>query len=259
LRKIRFGVSRSHGGAQVIDATWRFCELLSQRLRQKVTPVITRDYDHLLEGVRMAGVDLAWMPPLIHARGDGLLAAVVQRGGAVTYRAALLTRSDGNFTALADLAGARAAWTDRASASGYLFPRLHLMTHGIEPKEEAMYGSIAVALAAVLEDKADLCACFVRDDPARALEDVVRNFPAAEGRVSVLAVTDSIPPDGLVLAPGIEGTLQARLRDLLLNLHETPEGEAGLRDLFHAERLVPLTTPVSRAVERLRALAQKHL
>jgi ABC-type phosphate/phosphonate transport system substrate-binding protein len=252
-------VSRSHGGAQVLDATRRFCQLLSERLRLPVTSVVTRDYDHLLEGVQMAGVDLAWMPPLIHARGDGLLAAVVQRGGAVTYRAALLTRGDSDFETVADLAQARAAWTDRASASGFLFPKLHLLAEGIEPAEETMYGSIAVALGAVLDDKADLCACFVRDDPSRAMEDVLRNFPHVKGKLRVLAVTDSIPPDGVVLAPGIEGTLQARLRDLLLNVHDSPDGAARLRDLFSAEKLVPLTTPVSRAIERLRALAEKHL
>jgi phosphonate transport system substrate-binding protein len=252
-RTIRFGVSRSHGGAQLVESTRRFTSLMASRLGRPVTSIVARDYDHLLEGVNMAGVDLAWMPPLLHARSDGLLAAVVQRGGAVTYRAALLVRSDSAWRGVTDLKTARAAWSDRASASGYLFPRLHLLSAGVEPAREALHGSAAAAMAAVLDGKADVCSCFVHGD------DVFSNFPQAAGRLRVLDITDEIPPDGLVLSPDIEGSLQARLRDLLLHLHEDADGAGVLRDLFGGEQLVPVTSQVSRAIERLRTLAQKHL
>jgi phosphonate transport system substrate-binding protein len=269
VRTVRFGVSRSHGGAQLIEGTRHFSALLGARLGLPCKPIITNDYDHLLEGVLVAGIDLGWMPPLVHLRAaarDGLLACVSQRAGAVTYRAALLVRADSDYATLADLRGARAAWTDRASSSGYLFPRLHLLHAGIDPERElseSLLGSPAAALAAVIDGKADLCGSFVSDgsagDPAAALADVARSLPAAAWRLRVLAVTDSIPPDGLVLAPGIDGALQARLRDLLLSLHQTPDGTGVLRELFGAERLVPVSTSVARALERLRALAVNHL
>jgi phosphonate transport system substrate-binding protein len=263
VRPIRFGVSRSHGGPQLVEGARRFARLLQSRLGQKATCVVTRDYEHLQEGVVTAGIDLAWMPPLVHARSEGLLAAVVQRDGAVTYRAAILVSSVGNFRTLTDLRKARAAWTDRASASGYLFPRLHLLGASVTPASEAFLGSAASALAAVTGGEADFCSCFVSDaagsDPARALDDVALSFPAAAWRLRVIGVTDAIPPDGLVLAPGIDGELQARLRDLLLQLHNDAEDAALLRDLFNAEKLVPVTQAVSRAIARLRRLAEKHL
>jgi phosphonate transport system substrate-binding protein len=260
VRTIRFGISRSHGGVQLAAAARRFSELLQSRLARPVTSLVTRDYDHLIEGVSTAGIDLAWMPPLAHARSDGLLAAVAQRGGAVTYRAALLVRADSTFRTLADLRNARAAWTDHTSASGYLFPRLHLQASSVTPAAESFQGSAASAMAAVTDGRADVCACFIRNDAGEhALEDVARSFPQAAWRLRVLDVTDSIPPDGLVLSPDIEGNLQARLRDLLLRLHEDDPGATALRDLFGAEKLVPVTAQIARVIDRLRALAQKHL
>jgi len=260
VRTIRFGVSRGHGGPQLLLGVRHFVALLGQRLGRPVTSIIARDYDHLLEGVTMAGIDLAWMPPLLHARSDGLLAAVVQRGGAVTYRAALLVRADSAFRSPADLRRARAAWSDPASASGHLFPRLHLLASSVTPATESFHGSFAAAMAAVVDGRADVCSCFIRNDAGeRALEDVAHSFPQAGPHLRVLDVTDSIPPDGLVLAAGIDGNLQARLRDLLLQLHEDEAGAAVLHELFGAERLVPVTAQVARTIDRVRVLTQKHL
>jgi phosphonate transport system substrate-binding protein len=245
VRTIRFGVSRSHGGSLQLE---RFVNVLARELRLPVRPIIARDYEHLLEGVLVSGIDLAWMPPLLHARAvehDAILAAVVQRSPELTYRAAILCRNDSAFHKIEELQGARAAWSDRASASGYLFPKLHLLSAGVGGLEESFHGSTESAMTAVREHKADVCASFIGEE----------KFP----ELRVLDITAPIPPDGLVLAPGLDGKLQARVRDLLLVLHEKPGGGEALRRLFDGERLVPVTSPISRLVEQLRALAQKHL
>jgi phosphonate transport system substrate-binding protein len=267
--RVRFGVSRSHGREHLQLAAQRFSAVLAEQLQQPVRTIVTDDYEQLLEGVLVAGIDLAWMPPLLHTRAseeEGLLACVSQRDGSVTYRTALLVRADAGYRSLAQLRGARAAWTDRASSSGYLFPRLQLLAEGLDPVrdlKESLVGSAQAAMAKVVDQKADLCACFVSHaaggDPERALRDVARIFPPAATQLRVLAVSEAIPPDGVVLAPAIDGRLQARLRDLLLQFHQNPAGTKALAELFDAERLVPVTLSVSRALDRLRALAATHL
>src|SRR5205807_2401776 len=134
---------------------------------------------------------------------------------------------DSELRTLDDLQGAKVAWTDRVSASGYLFPRLHLLRAGVASFHESFHGTYERAMAAVREGRADVCASFIGD----------QKFP----ELRVLDVTDPIPPDGLVLAPGIEGNLQARVRDLLLTLHEKSGGAEALRALFGGERLMPVT------------------
>jgi phosphate/phosphite/phosphonate ABC transporter binding protein len=278
-RPLRFGVSRHHGGQQLVDGARRFASVLGEALKRPLQLVVASDYDRLLEGVLIGGIDLAWMPPLLHSRAvaeGALLAAVSERRGERTYRSALLVRDDSRFRALADLSGARVAWTDRSSASGYLFPRLHLEAAGIDPVHdldgESFLGTPARACAAVVAGEADLCACYVSDvdgaswsraraaDDARGLAraqaamlDQVRDAvgEAAAAGLRVLDVTDAIPPDGLVLGAPLDGWEQARLRDALLALHRSPDGADAIRGLLHADRLAPVTGDVARPVERL--------
>src|SRR4051794_37538194 len=102
---------------------------LAPGLGSAVVATMSEDYDQLLRQVIAGAVDVAWLPPLLHARAaeqGALLVALPQRGGWLTFRSALLVRKDDPVKNLAGLRGVRAAWRDRSSASGYLFPRLEL-------------------------------------------------------------------------------------------------------------------------------------
>src|SRR5258706_12882136 len=100
-----------------------------------VTLHVAYDYRALLERFLQRHIELAWMPPLIQAQVDevGELVAVCERAGVAAYRAALVVRVDSRYQTLSDLRGARAAWTDPGSASGDVFPRLHLLAAGLDP------------------------------------------------------------------------------------------------------------------------------
>jgi ABC-type phosphate/phosphonate transport system substrate-binding protein len=212
--------------------------------------------------VRTNGVELAWLPPLLEVRAaeaGARVVAVGERGGALVFRSALLVRADSPHRTLSDLVGARAAWNDRASASGYLFPRLHLASAGFnlarDLASESFLGSPSSAMAAVADGRADLCACFVRSasaDPSRALDDVQREFPAARWRLRVLAVTDVIPPDGMVVPASVDKETATKLRAALLGLHETPAGASALQALLGADRLVKPTEEVALLLSEVR-------
>jgi phosphate/phosphite/phosphonate ABC transporter binding protein len=260
---LRFGLSRAHGGVQLLDGARELTGVLGARLGQPLRVVMADDYDHLLEGVLVGGIDLSWLPPLVHLRAvdrGALLAAVCERRGVVVYRSALLVRDDSAYQTVADLRGARAAWSDPSSASGYLFPRLHLRAAGLEPQQhlanESFSGSTAQACLAVAEGRADLCSCFVSEAAGRdqkvARADVARAVPPGAQRLRILDVTSPIPPDGLVLGPNLDGATQARVRDALLTLHADEPGRHALSRLFAAERLVPATDAVVRIVSQLR-------
>jgi ABC-type phosphate/phosphonate transport system substrate-binding protein len=72
-------------------------------------------------------------------------------------------------------------------------------------------------------------------------------------QLRILDVTDPIPPDGMVLAPPLDGRLQAGLRDALLSLHDDAAGARALHALLQAERLMPVTGDVVKIIARLRA------
>jgi phosphonate transport system substrate-binding protein len=207
----------------------------------------------------------AWAPPIAHARAvrDGAeLIAIPERRGLLAFRSALLVRTESVWVSPAGMRGVRAAWTDPSSASGYLFPRMHLEAAGVDPKRdltEHFHGSARRACEAVLSGEADLCACFVRPDsagdPQLALADVDRIVRGASERLRVIALTDVIPPDGIIFGPALAAADRHGVRDALLELHRTPEGRTALDLLMQAERLVPPNEHVLRLIARLRAHA----
>lgn len=259
---LTFGISRSHAGTDLEVNARRFAEALGRRIGRRITATVTRDYEKLLEGVLVGGVSVAWMPPLLHARAaksGAVLACVSRRGGALTYRSAILVRRDSELSKIRDLVGKRAAWADPFSASGYTFPRLHLISAGLDPtyecEEESFHGSVARACGAVAEDRADFCAHFMSDAAAGDAQLAALELRQALGEtvadaLRVLAVTDPIPPDGIVLAPPLDGMLQATLRDALLSLDANEAGRVAIRRLLNAERLAPVTSDVARLIER---------
>jgi phosphonate transport system substrate-binding protein len=263
---LTFGISKSHAGIDLDVNARRFADALGRRIGRRIVPTVTRDYEKLLEGLLVGGVSVAWMPPLLHARAarsGAVLACVSRRAGGLTYRAAILVRRDGELARVRDLVGKRAAWADPFSASGYIFPRLYLLADGLDPtyecEAETFHGSAARACMAVVDGAADFCAHFVSNAAAEDEQLLRIELRRALGErvadgLRLLAVTDLIPPDGIVLAPPLDGMLQAVVRDALLALDASEPGRAAIRGLLNAERLVPVTSDVARLIERARAV-----
>lgn len=265
MGSLRFGLSRSHAGGDLDDSATLFAAALGERIGRRVAVTITPDYEKLLDGILVGAISVAWMPPLVHARAAAKgapLACVSRRGGALTYRAALLVRAESDYDNIGDLRGIRAAWADPYSASGSLFPQLHLYAAGIDPRyhfaSERHYGSVARACRAVAAGEADLCAHYISDaasaDHLMAHLELRRTLGEATARaLRVLDVTDAIPPDGMVLAPLLAGLQQAAVRDALLSIHQQTAGANALTALTQAERLMPVTGDVVRIINRLQA------
>lgn len=255
---LRVGASRGHGG-DVRALLPRLARVLGTALGTSVTSSLAKGYDELLEELLSGELQIAWLPPLLSARATqrgARLAAVPQRGGWLTFRAALLVRKDQPVIGLSRLRGLRAAWVDRNSGSGYLFPRLELSMLGAAPERvftsEEFYGSRVAAAAAVIAGQADLCTCFVTDaagrEPARALEDVRRALGDCADELRVLHVTEPIPPDGFVLSARLTQPEQTRITAALLALHESEPGMQILRDHLRAERLSGVNDSLLRSL-----------
>ncbi len=255
---LELGASHNHGG-NVALLLPRLAGLLGTALGNTVTAEVAPSYELLLERLLAGTTQVAWLPPLLHARATrqgARLAAVPLRGGWLTYRSALLVRKDQPVVGLSRMRGLRAAWVDRSSGSGYVFPRLELSMLGAAPERffasEEFFGSAAKASAAVVAGEADVCACFVSDaagrDPGAALEDVRRAVGDAAPWLRVLHVTEPIPPDGFVLAARLSGPEQTRVTAALLALHETLAGRDLLRDMLRAEKLSAVTEPIVRSL-----------
>ena len=260
-RSISFGLSKNHAGVNLDAWPPLLSAAVATSLGSPVVSVLADDYDDLNRRVLAGGIDVAWLPPLLHARAaeqGARLVALPQRGGWLTFRSALLVRKDAPIVAPGKLRGVRVAWRDKASASGYLFPRIELAALGATPDKafasEKFYGSVVGAAQAVAAGEADLCTCWVSDpsarDPERAMAEIEKSIGADLARkLRLLHVTDPIPPDGIVVAAQVLENERAAIAAALLALHTTPEGRAALQTVFQAERLAPVNDALLRSLK----------
>ncbi len=183
-----------------------FCAALANAIGLEAEPHCSEDYPALLEAMHGGRVDIAWLPPVVALRaastGRALPIALPVRRGVSSFYSALFTRAGAPFRRAAELSGARVAWVNPQSASGYLVIRAALRAQGIDLERafsaETFAGSHAEVVAAVLGGDADVGATFMHHDP-RGASAARAGWGAAD--VHVIARVGPIPAD--VIAAGV--------------------------------------------------------
>jgi phosphonate transport system substrate-binding protein len=214
---VRVGVALTNGSTREhVDG---FCRALAAATGLDVTGIGLWHYHRLLEAMEMGDVDLAWLPPILAAQaaydGRAVPLAVPVRGGVSSYSTALFVPERSPVRSPHELAGARAAWVDRQSVSGYLLIRAHLRSLGIVPERvfasDRFLGSHEAVVRAVLEDAADVGATFIHLDerPGRREQRILR-AGWGDAKVRVIAHAGPIPSD-VVAASARLGAGEVRL------------------------------------------------
>ena len=154
--------------------------------------------------------------------------------GVGEYHTVIAVRQDSGITDLEGLLGQIIAYDEPVSTSGYLLPKSYLIGLGFQVTEKASAtGAVAAdeigyvfalgeenVLAWVLEGKTTGAAI-----PSGDYED----FDAdVRSQLTVLARTPTVPRHIALAQPGMDEALQARIVELLLSAHQTPEGRAAL-------------------------------
>lgn len=143
------------------EALEALCREIGKLVDQPVRSAHPASYAELASELEKDRVQYAWMPPALlvltdeNTRITPLLSTI--RDDAVEYCAALFVAGESPIRSLAELRGKTVAWVDTASASGYLFPRVHLATRGIVPTShfgrELFLRSHAEVVRAVLDGR----------------------------------------------------------------------------------------------------------
>ncbi|HWO22118.1 MAG TPA: PhnD/SsuA/transferrin family substrate-binding protein [Kofleriaceae bacterium] len=198
-----------------------------------------KTYEELERAVLSGAVDVAWGPPIVCAHveaGGGTVLLRGVRGDERTYRSAIVARAQDVFTLDALDKGTfrpRAAWVDPASVGGYLLARAHLQRLGISVDraflQQSMLGSYAACLDALLAFETDLSALFVGKHGLEPL------WGAKSKRLKVLALTEEVPNDGVVLSPALSPERTAQLREKLTQVFAAPALRKQVTSMLHAD------------------------
>ena len=225
--KVSRSAPRLQVGVTLTDSSTRdklvdFCRALGDASGFDVTPVGVWYYQRLLDALNVGDIDVVWLPPILAAQATrdcrAIPIALPVRGGVSAYSTALFAREGSKVRRLEDLQGARAAWVDRQSASGYLLIRAHLRAQGIDPDrtlgEGLFLGSHEEVARAVLEGAADVGATFVYLDAER---DVPLRAGWGHGKVQLIASAGPIPADVLAVSAHLDPKRARVVQRLLIH------------------------------------------
>jgi phosphonate transport system substrate-binding protein len=181
--------------------------------------------------------------------GMEILAAPVVYGEPVYYSYTIVD-ADSAATALADLRGASFAFTDPISNTGTLVPTYLLGQLGETPdtffREYIYTYSHDRSIEAVADGLVDGAAV-----DSLIYDYLVRKEPLLGKKVRILARSEpyGIPP--VVVRPGIPRQLRDRLRNVLLTMHEDPEGALILQGMM-LRRFVPANDAAYGTIRAMR-------
>lgn len=152
------------------------------------------------------------------------------------YKGQFIAGVDTGIKSFADLKGKTFCFVDPNSTSGYIVPRIILKANGIDPDTDFAAtqnaGSHPNVASAVYKGDCDAGVTFIN-----VLTDASANlqatFPDITDKVTVFAVTDRIPNDGMQFIKSLDPKLQAVIVEGMMAMANDPGGKAVLKSLYN--------------------------
>ncbi len=233
---------------------------LGAKLERRVVPKVALSYEELTRGLRDGSVDVAWVPPIVHAhlQRDAAVTTLLGSQRAQSSVCVLVCRQSSAIMSLEDVRTTRAAWVDPWSASGYVMPRLFLLEHGIDPRtsflEERFFGSHDAAVRAVAGEVYDITATFARlDASGKVVAAGWRSVPEGDSLFRVFSILGPIPADVIAARSALSGDERGAITNALVQAIADPTAGELARRTFEIEAFCkPSDDPTSK--ELLQAL-----
>lgn len=262
-----FGFAPSVEGDRTRQALVDLCRVLGDAVGLDVAPMRVSSYGALERAILEGRASFGWFPPVILARLElsGRVVPIAQcvRGGAASYHACLFAHAQSKITTLEDVKGARAVWVDRSSAAGYVFPRLLLAAHGVDPttafSQETFAQSHAEVVRAVVEGSADVGATFATiQADGKIMRGGWTDPDGSNARpIKVIATFGPIPNDAMAASTALDAEVRDALARAAIAATRRLSLKSALRHLFGAEALAPVAEDTYAEMRGLVAKALK--
>lgn len=265
--RLVFGFAPSVEGDRTRQALVDVCRVLGGAVGLDIAPMRVASYGALERAILEGRASFGWFPPVILARLElsGRVIPIAQcvRGGAASYHACLFVHASSGIDTIEELKGKRAVWVDRSSAAGYVFPRLLLAAHGLDPAtaftQETFAQSHAEVVRAVVEGAADVGATFATIQKDGKISRGGWTDPDGSNArpIKVLATFGPIPNDAMAASTALAPEVREALARAAIAASGSPSLRAALRHLFGAEALAPVADDTFGELRGLVARALK--
>ncbi len=219
-----------------------FARYLSEKTGREIVLKILPRYGNIIDNFVSSNLDGAFFGSFTYALAHaklGLVPLARPEGlnGVSTYHGLIFVRADSHIRSAKDMKGKRFAFVDKATTAGYLLPLEYFAENRIGNyrtylKEFYFTGTHEDAIYDVLNRQADIGA---------AKNTVFDRIAAYDSRLKtdlvVLATSPEVPENGLAVRNTLDPSLIQKLKDILLNMQNDPEGK-GILTSFGARRFI---------------------
>lgn len=217
-------------------------EYVADRLGREGELIQRKTYGEVNELIGKGEIDVAFICSGPYATGKGKygfeLLATPEVQGSHFYQSYLIVNSNSSFERLEDLRGLVFAFTDPDSHTGRLVPTHWLME--LNERPETFFGKVITTYS---HDNSILAVAKGLVDGA-AVDSLIWEFyriknPSLTSGTRVIRKSDpyGIPP--VVASTTLDQSLKDSVRNLLLSMHEDPEGQKILTELMIDRFVLP--------------------
>jgi len=208
---------------------------LEKELDMRVRFQSAKDYEAMIKGMEKKIYDLVLLGPKSYIEGykraDYYAILKPIRHGKASYSSIIIARRDSKIEKIDDLKGKSFCFTDKESASGYLYPKVFLLKRGINPdrdfKKVFFTGTHDGVVLNVYHKNFAAGACF---DDAR--KSTFKDEPEKIEELKVIARTPLISNEPFAVRPDLDKGLVKRITSAFLKLGESDEGKRVLEALY---------------------------
>jgi len=150
------------------------------------------------------------------------------------YKPEYYSKTGSGIKSLADVKGKSFCFTSASSTSGGIIPRAVFKAMGIDPDKDmksTYAGGHDKAAIAVYQGDCDAGVAFM-DILTDAPTNLAKSFPDIAQKVTVFAVGDRIPNDGLQFTKDLDPKIKAITVDALLAMMADPGGNAVVKGIY---------------------------
>jgi phosphonate transport system substrate-binding protein len=151
------------------------------------------------------------------------------------YKPEYYTKAGSGIKALTDLKGKSFCFTSASSTSGGIIPRATFKALGIDPDKDmksTYAGGHDKAAIAVYQGDCDAGVAFM-DVLTDKATNLASKFPDIAQKVTVFALGDRIPNDGLQFIKGLDPKIRAAAVDALMAMMADPAGNATVKSIYN--------------------------
>lgn len=250
--------------AETINGTQPLADYLASQLSDhgitagsvKIAP----DLETMIQWVKDGEVDLYFdspYPALVISQEAGATPILRrQKFGVDQYHSVFFTKADSDLTGVEDLYGNMVAFEEAFSTSGYMLPLAYLIENNMNPvAKNSLETAVApdeVGFVFSAADNTTIQWIVSGKVPVGVTDNVsFKRLPEeTQAELKIIAETESVPRQLVLIGPNISDDLRAAIRQVLLDADESEAGQKAL-EIFLTTQFDEFPEGAAKALQRM--------